>query len=326
MITSLKNTLCLILTGLTLFAPAYTNASAVKDQSQFTTNYSKIEQAQLKTLRPVPNPITVQKIIDGVSFLGSDNQIYRLSGIDIPDFNEAGDRAAQQALQGLIEGKQIRGYMTKQNNKGRTNRMGHILIHAVTKDNVWVQGFLLSNGLPRVMTTPSNPELARPMLNLENFARQTKKQLWANDNNKIITSDEAIRHVNSFQIIEGVVNSTATVKNQLYLNFGIKGQNDWRKDFTIGISPALRKSLTRQNINLMNMQGAQVRVRGWLENYNGAYINLTHPEQFEVLKTGRPMTGGEIQKPKIEQPKMNTPQMPKIPMPTITREELPTNE
>lgn len=323
---SLRLFIQFVITGAVLFTPFYSSASVVKDQSQFTTNYSKIDQSFMRALRPMTQPINVQKIIDGVSFLSTDNQIYRLSGIDIPIGDDETGRQAQAALQRLIEGKTIKAYITKKTDKGRTNRMGQNLIHAVTKDNVWVQAYLLENGLARVMTTPSNPELAKDMLNRETLARNAKKQLWGNDNSKLISSDEASGYLNSFQIIEGVITSSATIRNQLYLNFGIKGQNDWRKDFTIGVSPALRKSLARQKINLMEMQGAHVRVRGWVESYNGPYINLTHAEQLEILKAGRALASGAIERPRVQTPKIEKPEMPKIMPQAVTREEITPNE
>jgi micrococcal nuclease len=35
---------------------------------------------------------------------------------------------------------------------------------------------------------------------------------------------------------------------------------------------------------LMGLNGKTIRVRGWVRNYNGPLIEITHPQQIEVLK------------------------------------------
>jgi hypothetical protein len=32
------------------------------------------------------------------------------------------------------------------------------------------------------------------------------------------------------------------------------------------------------------LKGKRVRVRGWLKNFNGPSITVTHPEQIEILE------------------------------------------
>ena len=68
-------------------------------------------------------------------------------------------------------------------------------------------------------------------------------------------------------------------KNKIYLNFG----DNWRTDFTIMITPAIRKKMIAQGHDPLSLQGVKVRVRGWLENYNGPNIELIHPAWLEVL-------------------------------------------
>lgn len=307
-------TLCLCL----LFSATMGHASSGStppSPSQYVTNLSKIAPQNFRDLRAMTTPITVQKVLDGVSFLGQDNQIYRLAGIDIPAPESDMGAQAINALRTLIEGKPIRGYMSKKDSKGRTNRMGQILIHAVTKDNVWAQGYLIENGLARVATTISNPEQASSMLIIESNARAQGKGIWAKDESRVISSDDALNRLNSFQVVEGVITSSATVRNQMYLNFGIRGQSDWRKDFTVGISPTLRRALAKNKVNTMELQNARVRVRGWVQNYNGPYIELDHPEQLEILSKGSALPQGAI----------NTPNAPRVDAPHIDAPKLETD-
>jgi hypothetical protein len=83
----------------------------------------------------------------------------------------------------------------------------------------------------------------------------------------------------SFQIIEGAVKDTARVRGRVYLNFG----EDYRTDFTASIAPEVMKAFTADKLDLLALKGRSVRVRGYLRDFNGPSMDLTHPEQIEVL-------------------------------------------
>ncbi len=223
----------------------------------------------------VVNPITV-KLEDG--------RFIHLAGLDFPDldFYESGDLAVttQKILEDFLKNKKVVIYQTKSKDKGRVNRMGHKIAHLVRIDNnVWTQGLLLSLGVARVRTTQYNPEMAAQMLSLENQARINKSGLWNMDEHKILTPEQAQDHIGSYQIIEGKVQNASLRKNKLYLNFG----NNWRDDFTVAISAFNLKKFIRKKIDPKSWNGKLIRVRGWIRSYNGAYIEIDHPERFEAL-------------------------------------------
>ena len=83
----------------------------------------------------------------------------------------------------------------------------------------------------------------------------------------------------SYEIVEGRIETVAEVRGRTYLNFG----KNWRRDFTITIASDAAKLFEGQNEGLAALRGRSVRVRGWIENVNGPSINLTHPEQLEIL-------------------------------------------
>ncbi len=70
------------------------------------------------------------------------------------------------------------------------------------------------------------------------------------------------------------------VRGRAYLNFA----EDYKTDFTITISPRNLKSFSDGGIIPKDFAGRRVRVRGWLRWSNGPMIDVTHPEQIEVLK------------------------------------------
>lgn len=99
--------------------------------------------------------------------------------------------------------------------------------------------------------------------------------------------DRLAQHLDSAQIIEGRVTSTGEARNgRVFLNFGA----DWRTDFTISASRAARNRFEAAGVQLETLEGAQVRVRGWLQDENGPMIILTHPAQLEILDASEPRT------------------------------------
>ena len=71
----------------------------------------------------------------------------------------------------------------------------------------------------------------------------------------------------------------AVVRGRGYLNFG----TDWKTDFTVVVPPDAVRLFRREGVDIPSFQGRTVRVRGWLRWYNGPQMEVTHPEQIEVL-------------------------------------------
>jgi micrococcal nuclease len=234
-------------------------------------------------LRPDTTAVKVQKVIDPLTFLGTNGTIYKLSGLDVPGLDTGGSDIVEQATRKtteLIAEQDLKVYITKDQTKGRQNRMGQTLIHAERKkDNLWIQGQLVADGLARVRTTPSNPEMSKQLLALEETARAGKKGLWADPQYGVYGVDLISSKANSFVIVEGRVFSVANRNNETFLNFG----PDWKKDFTIGISPEMRRQISKQGLNFAALVKRTVRVRGFIEDRNGPFITLDHPEQLEII-------------------------------------------
>ena len=159
------------------------------------------------------------------------------------------------------------------------DRHGRLLAHLYDADGIWIQGEMLKRGLARVYTFPDNRKLAAEMLALEKQARAAKAGIWADPFYAIRTPEAAAGDIGTFQLVEGVVKDAAMVRSRSYLNFGA----DWKTDFTIVISASARKMLAKSGIDIMSLKGRRVRIRGWIDSYNGPMIELTHPEQLEVL-------------------------------------------
>ncbi|MGX6646728.1 thermonuclease family protein [Maricaulaceae bacterium MS644] len=81
-------------------------------------------------------------------------------------------------------------------------------------------------------------------------------------------------------IVEGRVVDTGEARDRrVFVNFGL----DWRSDFTATADRRSREVFSEAGIDLMALEGAQIRVRGWLYETNGPAVSLTHPAQLEIV-------------------------------------------
>lgn len=226
---------------------------------------------------------TVVEVIDGDTVLLDDGWQVRLVGIQAPKLplgrknfekwplaDESGSVLAAMVLDrpvNLAYGGQ------------RIDRHGRRLAHLFLADGTWVQGELLLRGMARVYSFPDNRAIVAEMLLAEATARRVGAGIWGNEWYAVRAPDSLQRDIGSFQLIEGRVVEAADVRGTIYLNFGA----DWRSDFTVRISRRARKSFDAAGFDPLALAGRLVRVRGWLDDYNGPMIEATHPEQIEVL-------------------------------------------
>lgn len=242
-----------------------------------------IPKADFQSLRLDRND-TVLEIIDPLTIRLEKSGIVRLVGIDIPDFSPYSQgplaESAAHILRDMLAGKTVRLYQTQDKQTGRKNRLNQSLYHVVIDDSgSWVQGVLVRLGLARVRSEPANPEMARALYTLEAQARAGKVGLWAFEPYQVITPEQTPLHLNSYAIVEGKVISAARKQNVIYLNFG----QNWRDDFTVSIKSQNIKRFQKGDLNPLDLNGRTVRVRGWLESYNGAHIEIDHPESIEII-------------------------------------------
>lgn len=226
----------------------------------------------------------VNAVIDPYTLQLTDGRLVRLTGIFIPDFdmNAPGDFSllAMDVLRDMLNGQAVNVFQTTKKEHGQTNRMGQALAHLErVSDGAWVQGSLIRLGLAQVQTSQRNPEMALQMYELERQAREERLGVWADERFHVLSTEEAESHLDQFQIVEGVILATATRKNRIYLNFG----KNWRTDFTVSIDSPARRLFSKAGLDPMNWNNQPVRVRGWLREYNGAYMELDHPQAIEIL-------------------------------------------
>lgn len=221
-------------------------------------------------------PAVVTAVIDGDTVGLDDGRRVRLVGVqalEIDHENAAATDplafAARDALADLVIDQPV----TLAYGGAEQDRYGRALAHLFLADGTWVQQALLEAGLVHVYSFADNRTLVPTMLTHETTARAAARGLW--QTRPAVDHTAAATQVGSYGWVEGTVVDTAIVRGRAYLNFGA----DYRTDFTITVAPDNLATFA----SLDPYRGQRVRVRGWLQSINGPMIEVTHPEQIEVL-------------------------------------------
>jgi endonuclease YncB( thermonuclease family) len=143
----------------------------------------------------------------------------------------------------------------------------------------WVQAKLLRAGVVRASPDLVSTVCMPALLAIEKRARGARAGHWGDGIFAVRTPDELRRTTGTFQIVEGRVQAVAVVRSRVYLNFG----SDWRSDLTVTIAPEDKRNFRRPRVDWKAVQGRRVRVRGWVESYNGPLISVYAPGQIEFL-------------------------------------------
>ncbi len=238
----------------------------------------------------------VVEVVDGDTVVLDDGRQVRLVGIQAPKLplgrkgfvawplaDEARDKLVR-----LSAGKLVTLY------RGETgqDRHGRELAQLVTHEEkpVWLQAEMLRTGYARVYSFPDNRLCVDRLLASEKEARARRAGIWALPYYAIRDAarvEELNGLADSFQLVEGNVQKAALVRGRLYLNFGERYQTD----FTVTVPPRQVKlfnesewaGLLADRGGEMPVVGKRLRVRGWIDRYNGPEIVVTHPEQVELL-------------------------------------------
>ncbi len=229
----------------------------------------------------------VVRVVDGTTVLLEGEVRVRLASVEpLPlaasaEGSRAGRAAqrARRALAALVEGERVRWM----HGSRMRDRHGRVTAQLVRADGVWVQGALVLQGAVRVRSLPGDRAAAEDLLRLERIARGRGAGVWSDPGFAVRAAERAGDALNRFALVEGKVIAAATVRGRGYLNFG----TDWTTDFTIGAAPGVVRLFARDGVQWTRYQGRSVRVRGWLYEFDGPRIDVTHPEQIEVLDTTR---------------------------------------
>jgi endonuclease YncB( thermonuclease family) len=230
----------------------------------------------------------VVEIVDGDTAVLDDGLVIRLVGLQAPKLalGRSGfedwplAEAAREALAELVLDSEVALYYGGR----RRDRHGRALAHVVRNDRLWIQRAMLERGMARVYSFADNRALVGALYEVERSARAARRGIWGHPFYRVRTPESLLRDVGSFQLVEGTILAAARVRGRVYLNFGA----DWREDFTVTVAPRQRRAFERAWAaaglpEVSALAGRRVRVRGWIDSYNGPMIEASHPEQIEWL-------------------------------------------
>ena len=163
-------------------------------------------------------------------------------------------------------------------------RIAHIFITSSKKTTyVWVQAAMIKNGLARAFPNTQKAPCIKSILVFEKDARSKKVGLWKHRSYQVIQADN-LKHLNRnlgrLHLIEGRVHSVSVRRNRSYINFS----KDWARDFTVTFNRRVHRLFTQSGLNIKELTGRRIRVRGWLDRHNGPTIKAYHAAQIEILK------------------------------------------
>ena len=239
-------------------------------------------------LRMAPGGL-VSEVVDGDTVLLDSGLAVRLIGTQAPKLalgrEDFADwplaHEARAALAELALGRNVQlGYGGEEK-----DRYGRALAHLFVEDGdtpIWAQSRMIEAGLARVYSFPDNRRCLDQLFAGEAQARAEKLGIWADPYYSVRAADrpdDLLGRVGDYELVEGRVVLADRSGSRVYLNFG----RYWKEDFTAVIeAPALRL-FERDGFDPLVLEGALVRIRGWVDERDGPRIEVTHPEQIEVV-------------------------------------------
>ena len=163
---------------------------------------------------------------------------------------------------------------------GRIAAQLHIRPHEAETE-AWLQGFLLETGVVRLRPEPDAKPCWAALKAEEDRARGARVGLWA-EPNAVLTSStpEAIfKKRGRLAMVEGKIIGLGESRAVFYLNFG----RSWRNDFTVIILKRQSKLFDSAGLKPSDLVDKRVRIRGIVDGQYGPRIEISGPEQIELL-------------------------------------------
>jgi len=197
-----------------------------------------------------------------------DGRMVRLAGLDLAD----------SAKITLPAGTAL---TLKRLGKAETDRYGRLVAHVFIGED-WFQADLVRRGLARVSARVGDASCARKLLAEEQIARAAKLGLWGDPYyvmSKAEDPAEVLKSRGRFALVEGTVLSVRESGGTIYVNFGRR----WSEDFTVTIAKRNERAFSAAGLEPKKLAGQRVRIRGWIEERGGPWVEAARPEQIEVL-------------------------------------------
>jgi endonuclease YncB( thermonuclease family) len=224
----------------------------------------------------------VASVPDARTLVLADGREVRLAGIEVPaESDPPGPGPAAQAKAHLAA--RVAGREVALAGAAR-DRYGRLAAQVFLSDPArWVQGEMLALGHARVAARVGAPDCAALLRRRERSARESQLGVWADPYYVMRQADDPAavsRERGRFAIVEGGVVSVRESGGTVYVNFGRR----WTTDFTVTIAKRRERDFAAAGVEPKRLAGHRIRVRGWIEERGGPWIEATAPEQIEVVE------------------------------------------
>lgn len=248
-------------------------------------------------LEPGPSR-AVAGIVDGETLRLDDGVEVRLIGALAPRAGDAGadesvaqvwppEIAARDALAALVAGQSVALAFAGR----RADRYGRVLAHVfISRDgtDVWVQGWLVEEGLARAYSLPESDACLGALLERERRAREANRGMWAHAAYQVRPADrptELSRYRHTFQLVRGRV-ERATRGNLSILDLANSERppaadgGSQRGAFRVVWRRDIARSASLESAE--RLKGRNILVRGWIEVRAGPEIEIVATGQIET--------------------------------------------
>jgi micrococcal nuclease len=239
--------------------------------------------------------------IDGRTIVLDDGREVRLAGLELPvvaDQSEGPSAAhaarAKEHLHGLVAGRAV-ALSAAGPERDRYGRIAaQVLVvsdrlavsdRPVVSDRPerWVQAEMIAAGDARVSARVGERACAMELHRRERAARDAKLGVWSDPYYVMRQAEDpaaVAQQRGRFTIVEGQVLSVRESGGTIYVNFGRR----WTEDFTVTIAKRSERAFTAAGLEPKRLAGRRIRVRGWIEERGGPWVEATHPEQIELVE------------------------------------------
>ena len=268
--------------------PDLLNASFVRLATLSALSAVSVAALACESLRMEPGGI-ITTVTDGDTVVLDDGRIIRMIGTQAPKLPLGREgyptwplaREAKVALEAVALNKPVQlGFGGE-----KIDRYGRILAHVFVttpEGEIWAQQAMVTKGLARVYSFPDNRACLDLLFAGEGRARLGGLGIWADPYYSIRAADapsDLLARAGHYELVEGRVLLAEQRGGRVYLNFG----RFYKEDFTAVIeAPALRL-FAEAGVDPLSLDNAFLRIRGWVDDRDGPRIEVTHPEQIEVL-------------------------------------------
>jgi endonuclease YncB( thermonuclease family) len=230
----------------------------------------------------------VARIVDGRSFLLTDGREVRLAAIETP-LAVPGDEdevrveaalAAKTALEALILHREVDLRVVDAGPDRYGRLLAYVFIRTQSGDAL-VQHELVGAGY--ALVSPVAAATCRIYLrNAERDARSGGLGLWGDPYYVVkfaANVADVLAEQGRFALVHGRVTSVRESGGIVYVNFG----RHWSEQFTVTLLKRNEGIFAAVGLPPKALAGYDVEVRGWIEERGGPAIEVTRPEQIEIV-------------------------------------------